>query len=499
MSSDSPNSVGEGIVTGTLWIGSWRWTARLTGFLSMVVLARLLMPDDFGIVATGLILVAFFDKLTDFGTDNYLIRLPSPDREDYDTAWTLRLMVIVFASIVLFFVATPIAAYFADERLVNVIRVLVIANMLRGFTNIGLTMYRRDLQYRKIAYAGLGQRLLGTFVTLIFAFVLQNYWAMIIGEVVLRIAEFALSYFIHPFRPRFSLARVTKQWDFCKWMVVKNLATFLQGQGDNFVVAKYYGIELMGFYAMAMRLAVLPTVQLVAPMLSPVYSGLAKKQGDPVQFRRSVLQVMGATTAIVMPAATLVATLSQPIVITVFGSKWDAVVPLVAPLVYAIAAGVLNRPVVTTLTLLGRVKLVAVLHWISALTLISVIYSVAQIANLEWVAITRAAIALVLLVLYYGLLARALQMSWWKIIAAIYRPCIASLVMATLTVSITMLPYSPWIIILIALFSGPVLYMVCVYLLWRLSGSPESGEALLIRKVSKILSRKFGFLKGGSE
>ncbi len=490
MKTESANSVGEGVVTSTLWVGSWRWSARLIGFVSTIILARLLLPEDFGIVATGLVVVAFFDILIDLGTDNYLIRLSSPDHDDYNTAWTLRLLVIVIASVLLFFVAVPVADYFADERLVDVVRVLAFANMLRGFTNIGLTMYRRELQYRKIAYVGISQRLIGSGITILLAFVFENYWAMVIGEIALRLAELVLSYYIHSYRPRLSFTRVGKQWAFCKWIVVRNLASFLQSQGDNLVVAKYFGIELMGIYAMAMRLAMLPTKQLIGPMLSPVYSGLAKKQHEEALFKRSVLQVIGATTAIVLPAATLVAALDMPIVYAIFGSKWESVVPLVSPLVYAVAAVVLCTPAVTALTLLGRVKLLAALHWFSALALISAMFIIARYENLEWVAMARAGVAFVVLVIYYALLVQVMQIRWRELIASIYRASLASVLMSGVMLYVVTLLYSPWLTILIASISGAVAYLSSVYLLWRLSGSPASGDVLLINKIVAVISRK---------
>ena len=101
MSNHEP-SVGERIISSTLWVGAWRWTARLIGFVSIIILARLLLPADFGIVATGMVVVAFFDILTDLGTDRYLIRLTEPGRADYDSAWTLRLIVISGASAAIF-------------------------------------------------------------------------------------------------------------------------------------------------------------------------------------------------------------------------------------------------------------------------------------------------------------------------------------------------------------------------------------------------------------
>src|SRR3989344_4948504 len=338
-------------------MGGWRWTERLLGFVNIVVLARLLMPTDIGIVATALVVIALFDILIELGTDRYLIRLPEADHADYDTAWTLRFMVIAAASAAIFVSADVVSGYFNDARLAGVLRILAGASLLRGLTNIGLTIYRRDLRFDKIAMVGLMQRVVGVVATIVFAFVLESYWAIVIGEVFTRVADVALSYLVQPYRPRFSLARIAKQWEFSKWVVSRNVAGFAQGRGDQFLVAKFFGVEQMGFYAMALRLAETPTRHLVAPLSMPLYSGLAKKQHDPVQFVTSILQAVGATAVVVLPAATLAAVLAEPLVLGVFGVKWQAAVPLVAPLGFTMAAAALADPAVTALTLLGRMRL----------------------------------------------------------------------------------------------------------------------------------------------
>jgi len=487
------SSIGEQVVSSTLWLGSWRWTARLIGFATTIVLARLLLPDDFGLVATGAIVVTFFDILIDLGTDSYLIRLDDPDHDDYDTAWTLRLIVISLASAAIFFSAEVSAQYFDDDRLVSLLQILALINLLRGFTNIGLTMYRRDLQYKKIAFIGLGQRMISATVTVVFAFILQNYWAMVYGVFALYAAELLLSYLIHPYRPHFSFKRIKNQWEFCKWIVARNLANFLQGQGDNLVVAKYFGIELIGFYSMAMRFAALPTKQLVAPMISPIYSGLAKKQAEPEGFTRSVLRVTGATSVIVLPAATLFAALSEPLVVLILGEKWLQSVPLVAPLVFAIAAGVVNYPAVAVLTLQGRVKLLAVLNWVSAVSVIGAMLLVAQLGNLEQLAIARAVLAIVFMLLYFGWMKSALNISWLRLLNSVYRSIIASAVMAVVITSLITITNQYWLNLLIAISAGTSVYVFIIFVLMQLDTSADAGEVILFQKIAKLLARKFNY------
>lgn len=487
--SDSGRSVSDQVLTSTLWMGGWRWTARLIGFVNTIIIARLLLPDDFGIAATALLVVGFFDIMIDLGTDKYLIRLSEPRREDYDTAWTLRLLVVSLSAGVIFFGAETAADLFGDDRLVDVLHVLAGASLLRGFSNIGLTMYRRELQYSRIALIGLGQRMAGFTTTVVLAVILRDYWAVVLGEVALRVAELVLSYVFHPYRPRVSLVELGKQWRFCKWIVVRNIAVFLQGGGDSLIVAKVFGMEKMGLYAMAVRFAQLPTKHLMAPVLMPVYSGLAKKQGDAEVFARSILQVIGGTCAVSLPAATLFATLSEQFVGAVLGVNWTPSVPLVAPMVFAIVAAVLADPAVTALTLAGRVRLLAVLHWFSGITLVALMLWVAQRADLELFAEVRALLGLGMMLLYYHWMCRVLTLPWRRVFACVYRPGVATLVMAAVTIAIGEAGMGAWGTIVVGTLLGGMTYLAVLYGLWRISGDASAGEALLIRKAGMVAGR----------
>ena len=483
-------TVGEQVISGSLWLGSWRWSARLIGFGTTVILARLLVPEDFGILATGTIIIGFFSIMTGLGTDNYLIRLENPDRDDYDTAWTLRFIVISIASIAIFFAAQPGADYFNDQRIAPVLQVLAVAGWLGGLVNIGLTIYRRDLQFRIIALIGISQRITASTTTVALAFWLKNYWAMVVGEIVFMLVGLVLSYTQHHYRPRFRLIHIRKQWDFCKWIVVQNIATFISSQGSSFVVVKYFGIELMGVFAMAGRVAALPTQQLIAPVLPPVYSGLAKKQHDPEEFIASVLKVIGATATLMLPAATLVACLSEEIVITVLSERWKMAIPLVAPLTLSVLLVVLSSPAGSVLTIKGRVRLLAAWNWFTAITGLVVLLIAVQwldIVTLVWM---QVCLALFFLIVYYGFMLATIEISVLTLLGSFYRPLLATLAMALVIYLVSSLVSPAWLVILAAIIVGGASYLLVATVLWWLAGSPDSGEALLVRKLTNIVARK---------
>ena len=482
-------SIGEKVVSSSLWMIAWRWSARLIGLLTTVILARLLFPEDFGIVATAGIVSAFFTMMIDLGTDSYLIRHQDPDRYDYDTAWTLRLVVLSISAAGIFLAAQPGAKFFDDPRLVDVIRFFAVIGFLTAFTNIGMTIFRRELQFRQIAIIGITQRLSATAVTLVLAFWLKNYWAIVLGEAVFALVGLVLSYTRHPYRPRINFSRVHQQWEFSKWILVRNLGAVLRSQGDGLIIAKFFGIDLMGIFSMASKLAALPTQQMIKPVMAPIFSGLAKKQGDRDIFIASTLKVIGATAFLTLPAAALFATLAEPLVNLILGDRWDAVVPLVAPVVFMMTLAILGGPIGAALTIEGRVKLLAGVQWFAAVFVLSGMLVVAQWRDLELLVWARFAMAGFMFSLTCYFLQSIMKVSAVRLLASIYRPALSSLAMS-LIVYFAVLPQDNAVVAIIAGFIlGGISYILVLGVLWRLAGSPDSGEALLVRKLGKVLAR----------
>ena len=489
MQRNETTSIGDQVVSGTLWLGSWRWSARLIGFVTTIILARLLVPEDFGILATGAIVVGFFAIMTGLGTESYLIRHKDPDHDDYDTAWTLRILVISLSSIGIFFAAWPGADYFDDQRLVDVLQVLAIAGWLGGFGNIGLTMYRRDLQFRKIALIGISQRLSASTATIALAFLFKNYWAMVIGEIVFMLVGLVLSYTQHSYRPRFTLIRIRQQWDFSKWIILQNIAAFIQGQGSSLIIVKFFGTEMLGLFAMTGRLAALPTQQLIAPVLPPLFSGLSKKQHDPEGFKAAILKAIGATAILMLPGATLLASLSEEIVTVVLGDRWLLAIPLVAPVTIAVLLLVLVNPAMTVLTIAGRVKLLAGLNWLGIGGLVVMYYIVQRwhdIVLLLWI---QVAMGVAGVLMFYAYMLVTVKLSALAFFASIYRPLLASLVMTVVLYLVSATVGSAWLVVLAGVVFGGASYLFAIILLWRIAGSPDSGEVFLVRKLSNVIAR----------
>jgi O-antigen/teichoic acid export membrane protein len=123
-----------------------RWTDRLLGILSTVILARLLVPEDFGLVAMAMVAVGFFDVLLDLGVGAALIQHDHAGREEFSTAWTLRLAQCVVTALLLVLLAPLVVDFYDDPRVRDVLRVAAITVLIGGFENIGTVSFQRNME-----------------------------------------------------------------------------------------------------------------------------------------------------------------------------------------------------------------------------------------------------------------------------------------------------------------------------------------------------------------
>ena len=124
-----------------------RWAMRALGLFSTVIVARILSPEDFGVVAIALIAVGLLETVAYLGVDLSLIKDQSAGRDEFDTAWTIQLLQGGLIALLLFACSPLAASFFNEPRAQAVIAWLALRPILEGFQNIGLVTFRRDLKF----------------------------------------------------------------------------------------------------------------------------------------------------------------------------------------------------------------------------------------------------------------------------------------------------------------------------------------------------------------
>ncbi|MGI9508206.1 MAG: oligosaccharide flippase family protein, partial [Geminicoccaceae bacterium] len=295
VSDADAKAIGKGMARGAAWMVLMRLVVRGASLINMMILARLLVPEDFGLIAMAAIFVGALEIFSEFSFDVALIKKQSAGRADYDTAWTLSIIRGVAVAVILIAIAQPASALFEEPRLAPVVAALSLSPLLLGFQNIGVVDFRKTLDFKKDFVFMAGAKVVAVVVSIGLAIIWRNYWALVGGMVAGKVWRLGASYAMHPYRPRLSLASWRELFAFTKWLLLHNILMFFRNRADRLVIGKMLGAATLGVYTLAYDLANLATTELMAPIRRALLPGYAKLAGQSERLRAAFVDVFGLT------------------------------------------------------------------------------------------------------------------------------------------------------------------------------------------------------------
>jgi O-antigen/teichoic acid export membrane protein len=493
-------NVGRRMAVGAAWMVGLRMARRVLGVISTIILARLLVPADFGIVVIATSAVAAFDFMSKFNFDLALISNQDVTREHYDTAWTMAIMRGLAITFVTIAIAPYAADFFEEPHLRDALYVISIAVFLEGLVSIKVIDFFRDLDLSKNFQMTVTSSLVALVVKVSLALWWHSYWAMIAGIVAESFVLLILSYYLAPYIPRLCLTKWREIFNFSKWLLVSNFGEFLSTRLDKFVLKRYLDSSVLGVYTVAFEISNLPTTNLVMPIQGALFPGYAKIAHDRQALVRNYLASMSLIVMLAVPAGLGIALAADSIVRVMLGEKWLASIPLLEILaiygVIRIASAntrplmlALSRPdMVMYLTMLQLGTLVPLLWW-GAATL--------GAPGAAWALVGSSTVA--------GVASLTVVLRWLRIgpgafLSAVWRTLLASALMA---VAIWLV--KPWLpsidtfvsalLRLLAIVGcGAVVYVVAHLALWVAARRPEGGESAILHAFagkSPVLRRVF--------
>ncbi len=355
---------------GAIWMVTFKLLDRSLGLLSTIVLARLLVPADYGIIAMAMSLIAILELITTFSFDIPLIQNPNATKHHFDTAWTFNVIFAVSVAAILVVLAAPTARFYSDPRLVAVIAALALGSLVQGFENVGIVEFRKSMQFNREFQFMFGKRLAAFVVTVTLALVLRDYWALVAGMLTARIFGVALSYYLHPYRPSFSLRAHADLFGFSKWLFLNNALFFVNNRSADFVIGKVAGARALGLYGMGYEISNLPTTELIAPINRAVFPGYAQTATDLSGLRRAYLSVISMILMLALPSAAGIAAIAPLMVPVILGPKWLQAIPVIKILAFYGAAMAVQTNMASVFLALAKPRVLTILAAANAAALL---------------------------------------------------------------------------------------------------------------------------------
>jgi O-antigen/teichoic acid export membrane protein len=307
-----------------------RMAIRVISVVSQLLLVRLLVPADFGLVASAGAIGTMLDVLSEFSLTWALVQMPDPTRRHYDTAFTLVVARGLLIGGVLWGIAGPVATFLHEPRIADIVRVFAVVPVVQGFESVGLITLQRRLQFGRVFLYRLLGKLLGFVVAIPLAFLLRDYWALVWGGVAARLLAVPLSYVLAPHRPGVSLHGFAALFGFSKWLFLNNVLTMLDGAMMTMVLGRFSDVRAVGLYQVSNDLAAMPASEVAAPIRAPMYAGYARVADDIAALRGQVLSGLGFLVMIIVPMSVGIAATAPDAVAVALGARWAGAAPVVA-------------------------------------------------------------------------------------------------------------------------------------------------------------------------
>lgn len=483
------------LVKGSAWLSAARAVVNALSMLSTIVLARLLVPDDFGLVALATTMVAIVSSVTELSLSSALVRHASPTRSHFDAAWTLNaLRGLVLGA--LFAASGPfVARIYQDPRLTAVMAALGVSVVLSGLPNPRSIMLQRELIFWQEFVLNVTQKVAAVIVSLAIAYYYRTYWALVIGTLVMQAMNVLVSYTILPFRPRLSLSHTRELMSFSGWLTAGQIVNTLNWRFDHLLVGKGLSIDALGHYSVGGNLAQIPTRESTAPLTKVIFPGFATIRDDNRRLATAYQRAQAFVTAVALPAGFGAALIADPLIRLTMGEKWVPVIFVVQVLatVFALQTlGSLSEPLYMAH---GETRVLFIRNLQLLLIRVPIIVVGMLLAGLKGVVLARVVSGLVSIYFAMNLVRRFIGLSLREQLAANVRS-LASVALMTAGVALA----TPWLSdgtdptslsLKIAAIAAIAIVIYCgaTALLWISMGKPPGPERELQQIIAKLRAR----------
>ncbi len=453
-------------------------------------MARLLVPEDFGLVALASTSLAILNSLTNLSMASALIHHKSPADDHYHTAWTLGIIRGFVLACIFCVAAWPLAILYSEPRLDDVMYALSASVILNGFTNPRLIKMQKELVFWQVFVLSVANNFVFAVVSVSIAVSYQTYWALVIGTIAGQLTSTVLSYSLFPFRPRFSWKHGRELWSFSMWLTLSQVVDTLNYRFDHMLVGGVLGRASLGFYTVGSSLATVATREAVKPLTQTLFPAFSLLSGDPGSLRNAYQRAQALVTAVALPAGLGTALIADPLVRLAMGEAWAPAIIIVQAIGAIYAFGTLGSLAASvamaqgiTATLFRRALLQFVLR--VPLILLGMYYW-----GFVGLIYARTAVGAITILINMQLIYRMTGLT----VAAQLRANIRCLAAGAVMIGAVLIVQWAFptgggnaglaLLILFSIVVGTVSYIVTSGLLWLLSGRPigPESEALVLSK-----------------
>ena len=408
---------------------------KIIGFLSFLILARLLTPIDFGMLAILLIVPNFIILVSATGFEAALIQKKEDPVPYLNAVWTFNVLKSLAMFLIIFFAAPLIASFFQIQEALLAIRLSGLIVLISGSANIAQLFFFKNIDFKKVFIRDTVGFIAYNVVALVLAIFYRSFWPLFWGTVALHLSSTASIYFLHEFRPRldFRFKKLLALTNYSKWIYWQNLMDRITLTVENSLVAKMLGATEVGLFTRAKSLAsvpISPFANIINRVTFPAYTRI---QDSYEKITDGFLKSLDILFFISIPVSFLFIEFGQRVVLILLGEKWIGIEIILKVIILAFAVNAFYSSAIPIFNALGKPQIKS---WIMLINLISLSAS------------------LLILIPIYGVLGAAIGMLLASVTTSLASILILTRVITIKLIDIIKSPFAPLAASLIVFMIG---------------------------------------------
>lgn len=312
----------------------WNYVSFAAGkmlvLVTMAVLARLLTPQDFGIVGYATLVIAYLAVLKDLGFGAALIQRRDDVEESAETVFVVNLVLGGLLTVLVAATAPIVATFFREPLVTPLLRVLSLTFILEAMGSVNLVLLRRAMEFRRKLIPDVGRSIVKGIVSIVAAVAGLGVWALVWGQLAGVVASVILSWTVLPWRPRLRFHRrlIRPLMRFGGPLIVNDIQYAIWANLDYVVVGRLLGDSALGIYTLAYRLPELLVQSVWRVLAQAIFPFFSSIQNDRDLLRRAFLATIRYTQVAIVPLCFGLFIAAEPAVGALFGDQWSAAVPV---------------------------------------------------------------------------------------------------------------------------------------------------------------------------
>lgn len=363
------------LVKGVTYSASAKYLNVVINIVIGAILARILTPEEFGLVAIVMVFVTFFNLMSDFGIGPAVIQNQGLNDNDTSSIFSFSILVGVLFAVIFYFAAPIIAGFYNQQALYNIIRLLSFAVLFYSFQIVPAAILKKKLRFKIIGVITVLVQLITGAVAIYMAYNGYSYYSLVVKSVLDSLITLVIFYYINPIKIKLKIEKesILKILNFSIYQFLFNFINYFSRNMDNLLIGKFFGTASLGYYDKSYRLMMLPVANLthvITPVLMPV---LSKIQDDKTRVYQSYLKVVMLLSSIGFPLSIFLYFSAGEIVNVVYGEQWGETIPVFKLLASTVGIQMVLSSSGSIFQSINKTKLLFVSGLLSSITMITAI------------------------------------------------------------------------------------------------------------------------------